>query len=304
MLVKKDDAFNSEKLPMTHTTDQASNVRGKMNQLQEFLANNMMSFDQESTQLTSLLDEQKDKIQSLYKLLEQRVLDDLDAWLSVMLENQKQDLSADELYELLEQSPSDRLERIEKVIASLARSKRRRAELHSSQKPNFASFENGARILHTLTTSAYSPYCALLQYLFDTPAKRPEMVLLPDDREYSPWSMKGSKGTLTIALTEPIEIQEVILAHPNVLLMVDEIQYAPKEVEVLGVEYEDKTVYSLGNFTYHVHDTRGFSIDPKMLQNKTFQIVMIKIHSNWGSRARTDVYRVRVYGNRQIGTNT
>ncbi|OBZ90876.1 SUN domain-containing protein 5 [Choanephora cucurbitarum] len=299
--------ISSKEKPQVIPDNQVSQLRDKMSQLQEFFKSDMMNFEQENTQLASLLDEQKNTIQTLYKLLEQRVLDDVDTWLGVVLENQKQNLFQEDAAEsspsdqgdlpresTFQPSQSDRLERIERIVASLPLLKQQEA----LQKPNFASFEHGARIFHAYTTSTYSPYGVLFEFLSDLLlAQKPEVVLLSDGREHSPWSMKGDKGALTIVLTESIEIQEVVLAHPHATLTTNEIQHAPKDIEILGIDYEEKMAYSLGNFTYHTEDTRGFLIDHKLLQNKLFNIVMIKIHSNWGNSFKTDIYRVRVHGN-------
>jgi hypothetical protein len=180
---------------------------------------------------------------------------------------------------------------------------------------DFALGYRGARIIYSLTSDTYHPLPAWLQSLRyfaglpdDIYYHGPEMALTPQAHAGECWYMYDQEGTLGIRLSKPIIVKAVTVEYPSPNVMLDEMQSAPKEMELFGIpnypssteeqvslvkfQYDINTSSSIQTFDMPVNIDGSGSSD----RGQVFQAVLLKIHSNWGNKERTDIYRVRIHG--------
>ncbi|KAK2865588.1 hypothetical protein Q7C36_001644 [Tachysurus vachellii] len=139
-------------------------------------------------------------------------------------------------------------------------------------------------------------YCSLFGIKFWCKNKGPETVLQPDIYPGNCWGFRGSKGHLVISLPYPIRITHVTLQHlPRVLSPSHNMKSAPKDFAVYGLEENRNEGKHLGTFTY---DQDGEPIQTFKLPDcpsQLFQLVELRILSNWGHHDYTCVYRFRIH---------
>ncbi|OWK11467.1 hypothetical protein Celaphus_00007381, partial [Cervus elaphus hippelaphus] len=112
------------------------------------------------------------------------------------------------------------------------------------------------------------------------------------------WAFKGSQGYLVVRLSMTICPTAFTLEHiPKALSPTGSITSAPKDFAVFGLENEyQEEGQLLGRFTY---DQEGESLQIFVAPKKpegAFQIVELRIFSNWGHPEYTCLYRFRVHG--------
>ncbi|KAK2865589.1 hypothetical protein Q7C36_001645 [Tachysurus vachellii] len=153
----------------------------------------------------------------------------------------------------------------------------------------------GATVL-TSSKSHNIRYCSLFGINLRCKNKGPETVLRPDVYPGNCWGFRGSEGHLVISLPYPIRITHVTLQHlPRVLSPSQQIKSAPKDFAVYGLEGNRNEAEHLGTFTY---DQDGEPIQTFKLPDcpsRLFQLVELKILSNWGHPDYTCVYRFRIH---------
>ncbi|KAM4820776.1 SUN domain-containing protein 1 isoform 2-T2 [Thomomys bottae] len=177
-------------------------------------------------------------------------------------------------------------------------------KLYSQDKTGMVDFaleSGGGSILSTRCSETYETKTALLS-LFGIPlwyfSQSPRVVIQPDIYPGNCWAFKGSQGFLVVRLSMLIHPTTFTVEHiPKTLSPTGSISSAPKDFAVYGLESEyEEEGQLLGQFTY---DQDGESLQmfhtPKRL-DRTFQIVELRILSNWGHPEYTCLYRFRVHG--------
>ncbi|XP_005621274.1 SUN domain-containing protein 1 isoform X9 [Canis lupus familiaris] len=177
-------------------------------------------------------------------------------------------------------------------------------KLYSQDKTGMVDFaleSGGGSILSTRCSETYETKTALIS-LFGIPlwyfSQSPRVVIQPDIHPGNCWAFRGSQGYLVVRLSMKIRPTAFTLEHiPKTLSPTGNITSAPKDFAVYGLEDEyQEEGQLLGQFTY---DQEGESLQmfhvPKRPEG-AFQIVELRIFSNWGHPEYTCLYRFRVHG--------
>ncbi|KGL81077.1 SUN domain-containing protein 2, partial [Tinamus guttatus] len=166
---------------------------------------------------------------------------------------------------------------------------------------DYALESAGASVINTRCSETYETKTALLS-LFGIPlwyhSQSPRVILQPDVNPGNCWAFRGSQGFAVIRLSSPIRPTAVTLEHiPRNLSPQGTIPSAPKDFTVYGLKEErEEEGTLLGQFMYN-HD--GDPIQTFYLKGEdlgTFQLVELRILSNWGHPEYTCIYRFRVHG--------
>nr|XP_012326345.1 SUN domain-containing protein 1 isoform X3 [Aotus nancymaae] len=178
-------------------------------------------------------------------------------------------------------------------------------KLYSQDKTGMVDFaleSGGGSILSTRCSETYETKTALMS-LFGIPlwyfSQSPRVVIQPDIYPGNCWAFKGSQGYLVVRLSMMIYPAAFTLEHiPKTLSPTGNISSAPKDFAVYGLENEyQEEGKLLGQFTY---DQDGESLQMfqalKRPNDTAFQIVELRIFSNWGHPEYTCLYRFRVHG--------
>ncbi|XP_070811364.1 SUN domain-containing protein 1 isoform X2 [Pituophis catenifer annectens] len=176
--------------------------------------------------------------------------------------------------------------------------------LYSQDKTGIVDFaleSGGGSILSTRCSETYETKTALLS-LFGIPlwyfSQSPRVVIQPDMYPGNCWAFKGSQGYLVIRLSMMIYPTSFCLEHiPRSLSPTGNITSAPKDFLVYGLEneYQEEGIL-LGQYTYD-QDGEPLQMFPvSETTEKAFQIVELRIFSNWGHAEYTCLYRFRVHG--------
>ncbi|XP_006889783.1 PREDICTED: SUN domain-containing protein 1 [Elephantulus edwardii] len=177
-------------------------------------------------------------------------------------------------------------------------------KLYSQDKTGMVDFaleSGGGSILSTRCSETYETKTALLS-LFGIPlwyfSQSPRVVIQPDIYPGNCWAFRGSQGYLVVRLSMIIYPETFTLEHiPKTLSPTGNITSAPKDFAVYGLENEHQEEgLLLGQFTY---DQDGESLQmfhTLTRPEKAFQIVELRIFSNWGHPEYTCLYRFRVHG--------
>lgn len=171
--------------------------------------------------------------------------------------------------------------------------------------PDFALSSRGAQVLYSSTSSTYYRYPGWVQGLqnfvgMSIVAKTPDMALKASTHPGECWQMFGDKGQLGIILSQSILITGFSVEYPSKEMMSNEMQAAPKEIELFGLpRYPDNTNerVSLARVTYDIDsDSTIQTFDLKEVPTEPFSAVVLQFKSNYGCPEHTDIYRVRVHG--------
>uniref|UniRef100_A0A452IIQ8 SUN domain-containing protein n=1 Tax=Gopherus agassizii TaxID=38772 RepID=A0A452IIQ8_9SAUR len=166
---------------------------------------------------------------------------------------------------------------------------------------DYALESGGASVISTRCSETYETKTALLS-LFGIPlwyhSQSPRVILQPDVNPGNCWAFRGSQGFAVIRLSSHIRPTAVTLEHvPKALSPQDTIPSAPKDFAIFGLDEEGQQEgIILGQFTY---DQDGDPIQTFRLEGEdvgTFQVVELRILSNWGHPEYTCIYRFRVHG--------
>ncbi|KAK2833473.1 hypothetical protein Q5P01_017362 [Channa striata] len=166
---------------------------------------------------------------------------------------------------------------------------------------DYALESGGGSILSTRCSETYETKTALMS-LFGLPlwyfSQSPRVVIQPDVYPGNCWAFKGSQGYLVIRLSLRIQPTSFCVEHiPKALSPTGNITSAPRNFTVFGLddEYQDEGKL-LGHYTYQ-EDGESLQTFPVMEQNdKAFQIIEVRVLSNWGHPEYTCLYRFRVHG--------
>ncbi|NWW46281.1 SUN1 protein, partial [Pedionomus torquatus] len=166
---------------------------------------------------------------------------------------------------------------------------------------DFALESGGGSILSTRCSETHETKTALIS-LFGVPlwyfSQSPRVVIQPDMYPGNCWAFKGSQGYLVIRLSMKIYPTAFTLEHvPKALSPAGNITSAPRDFAVYGLddEYQEEGKL-LGQYVYD-QDGEPLQMFPVMEKSETaFQIVELRILSNWGHAVYTCLYRFRVHG--------
>lgn len=131
----------------------------------------------------------------------------------------------------------------------------------------------------------------------------PRTVIQPDRMPGQCWAFKGSQGYIVIQLAGPVRPTGFTLEHiPKSLSPSGEIDSAPKEFEVWGLQTENDEGVHLGRYEYSQNGDPLQYFGVSNENEKYFPLIEIKINSNHGNFQYTCIYRFRVHGLRYTGT--
>uniref|UniRef100_A0A8C5TFU7 Sad1 and UNC84 domain containing 2 n=1 Tax=Malurus cyaneus samueli TaxID=2593467 RepID=A0A8C5TFU7_9PASS len=166
---------------------------------------------------------------------------------------------------------------------------------------DYALESAGASVINTRCSETYETRTALLS-LFGIPlwyhSQSPRVILQPDVNPGNCWAFRGSQGFAVIRLSGIIHPTAVTLEHiPKALSPQGTIPSAPKDFAVYGLKEEgEEEGLLLGQFTY---SHNGDPIQTFYLEGDsmgTYQLVELRVLSNWGHPEYTCIYRFRVHG--------
>uniref|UniRef100_A0A674GPX2 Sad1 and UNC84 domain containing 1 n=1 Tax=Taeniopygia guttata TaxID=59729 RepID=A0A674GPX2_TAEGU len=175
-------------------------------------------------------------------------------------------------------------------------------KLYSQDKTGMVDFaleSGGGSILSTRCSETYETKTALIS-LFGIPlwyfSQSPRVVIQPDMYPGNCWAFKGSQGYLVVRLSMKIYPTAFTLEHiPKTLSPTGNITSAPRNFAGLDDEYQEEGKL-LGEYVYD-QDGEPLQMFPVMEENEdAFQIVELRIFSNWGHAEYTCLYRFRVHG--------
>ncbi|XP_067101573.1 SUN domain-containing protein 1 isoform X2 [Osmerus mordax] len=166
---------------------------------------------------------------------------------------------------------------------------------------DYALESGGGSIMSTRCSETYETKTALMS-LFGLPlwyfSQSPRVVIQPDINPGNCWAFRGSSGYLVIRLSMKIRPSAFSMEHiPKALSPTGRISSAPRQFTVYGLDDESQEGGKLlGNYTY-VEDGDALQTYPVSEENvDAYQIVEIRVLSNWGHQEYTCLYRVRVHG--------
>ncbi|XP_067912660.1 SUN domain-containing protein 1-like isoform X7 [Heterodontus francisci] len=178
-------------------------------------------------------------------------------------------------------------------------------KLYSEDKTGMVDFaleSGGGSILSTRCSETYETATAVMS-LFGVPlwyfSQSPRVVIQPDIYPGNCWAFKGSQGYLVIRLSMEIFPSAFTLEHvPKSLSPAGNISSAPKDFSVYGLddEYQEEGKI-FGKYTYSQHGEAIQTFFVKEESLKSYQIVELRVFSNWGHPEYTCLYRFRVHGN-------
>ncbi|XP_053325933.1 SUN domain-containing protein 2 [Spea bombifrons] len=170
---------------------------------------------------------------------------------------------------------------------------------------DYALESSGASVISTRCSETYETKTALFS-LFGVPlwyhSQSPRVILQPDSNPGNCWAFRGSQGYAVIHLSSRIRPTAVTLDHiPRSLSPKATISSAPKDFSVYGLQEETQEEgVLLGNFTYNQN---GEPIQTFPIQGDNmsiYELVELRIKSNWGHPEYTCVYRFRVHGEAEM----
>ncbi|XP_073399206.1 SUN domain-containing protein 1 isoform X2 [Dendrobates tinctorius] len=165
---------------------------------------------------------------------------------------------------------------------------------------DFALESGGGSILGTRCSETYETKTALVS-LFGIPlwylSQSPRVVIQPDMYPGNCWAFKGAQGYLVVRLSMEIFPTAFSLEHiPKSMSPTGNITSAPKDFAVYGLENEYQEGGAL--LVQAVYDEEGEPLQVfQVTENRaSFQIVELRILSNWGHSSYTCLYRFRAHG--------
>ncbi|KAG7275603.1 hypothetical protein CRUP_030637 [Coryphaenoides rupestris] len=176
--------------------------------------------------------------------------------------------------------------------------------LYSQDRTGLADYaleSGGGSILSTRCSETYQTRTALLS-LFGLPlwyfSQSPRVVIQPDVHPGNCWAFRGPTGYLVIRLSMKIVPSAFSLEHiPKALAPSGALRSAPRDFTVYGLEDEGQEEGQLlGRYSYE-EDGEALQMYAVTEENEqAFQIIEVRILSNWGNPEYTCMYRLRVHG--------
>ncbi|KAK7123001.1 hypothetical protein R3I94_019952 [Phoxinus phoxinus] len=166
---------------------------------------------------------------------------------------------------------------------------------------DYALESGGGSIISTRCSESFNTKTALMS-LFGLPlwyfSQSPRVVIQPDVHPGNCWAFKGSYGYLVIGLSMKIVPTAFSLDHmPKSLSPTGNISSAPRDFNVYGLDDElQEEGQLLGQFVY---EEDGDALQTFLVSEevtRAFQVIEMRVLSNWGHPEYTCVYRFRVHG--------
>ncbi|XP_070270327.1 SUN domain-containing protein 1 isoform X4 [Myotis yumanensis] len=287
--------------PLRSSCEEAHTVLGKVDAQVRETVRLLLSNDQQDGSLDWLLQKlsaqfvSKADLQALLRELELQILKNITHHISVTRQGPTSEAI---MAAVTSEGTSGITEAQARVIVNNA------LKLYSQDKTGMVDFaleSGGGSILSTRCSETHETKTALIS-LFGIPlwyfSQSPRVVIQPDIYPGNCWAFKGSQGYLVVRLSMEIHPTSFTLEHiPKTLSPTGNITSAPKDFSVYGLENEyQEEGQLLGQFMF---DQEGESLQtfpvPKRPE-RAFQIVELRIFSNWGHPEYTCLYRFRVHG--------
>ncbi|XP_056628186.1 SUN domain-containing protein 1 isoform X5 [Triplophysa dalaica] len=166
---------------------------------------------------------------------------------------------------------------------------------------DYALESGGGSIISTRCSESFETKTALMS-LFGIPlwyfSQSPRAVIQPDVHPGDCWAFQGSSGYLVIGLSMRVVPTAFSLEHiPKSLSPTGHIESAPRDFSVYGLDDEwHEEGQMLGQFTYQEGGDalQTFSVTEEVTRG--YQLIEVRVLSNWGNEEFTCMYRFRVHG--------
>ncbi|KAK3601857.1 hypothetical protein CHS0354_041780 [Potamilus streckersoni] len=174
---------------------------------------------------------------------------------------------------------------------------------YSADKTGLADFaleSAGGSVISTRCSETYYKKTALIS-VFGIPlwysSNSPRTVIQPEVHPGECWAFRGSQGYIVIQLSTAIVPTGFTLEHiPKSLSPTGNIDSAPRDFTVFGLQDEIKEGVNLGNFSYN-QDGKPMQFFPVQIKDSPhFRLVELQILNNHGNLEYTCLYRFRVHG--------
>ncbi|XP_033609335.1 SUN domain-containing protein 2 isoform X2 [Cryptotermes secundus] len=110
------------------------------------------------------------------------------------------------------------------------------------------------------------------------------------------WAFKGT-ASVVIQLIGEVNVEAVSIEHASsALLSKEEINSAPKDFSVWGLNSLDVEGHYLGSFSYDINGSPLQTFTIQEPPETPFHLIELQIHSNYGNPTYTCLYRFRVHG--------
>nr|XP_023022579.1 uncharacterized protein LOC111510856 [Leptinotarsa decemlineata]XP_023022580.1 uncharacterized protein LOC111510856 [Leptinotarsa decemlineata] len=165
---------------------------------------------------------------------------------------------------------------------------------------DYAMETMGGQILTTRCTENYHYGKAVVSVLgvpLWYPVNSPRTIITPSINPGECWAFQNFPGFAVIRLSKRIKVEAFSLEHISKLLVPNgEIDSAPKQFEVYGLtDQDDKEPLKLGEYVYEDHK-ESLQFFPVQNVGHIFEIIELRVLSNWGNPNYTCLYRFRVHG--------
>lgn len=166
---------------------------------------------------------------------------------------------------------------------------------------DYALESGGGSIISTRCSESFNTKTALLS-LFGLPlwyfSQSPRVVIQPEVHPGNCWAFKGSTGYIVVGLSMKIVPTAFTLEHvAKSLSPTGNISSAPREFNVYGLDDEQQEEGQL--LGEYIYEEDGDSLQTFPVSDEVssgFQIIEMRVLSNWGNPEYTCVYRFRVHG--------
>ncbi|KAL7869795.1 hypothetical protein AOLI_G00137830 [Acnodon oligacanthus] len=166
---------------------------------------------------------------------------------------------------------------------------------------DYALESGGGSVLSTRCSETYETKTALMS-LFGLPlwyfSQSPRVVIQPDVHPGNCWAFRGSHGYLVIRLSMKIIPTAFSLEHiPKTLSPTGNISSAPRNFTIYGLDDEQQEEgHVLGRYVYEEDGEPLQTYPVKENRTNAYQIIELRVLSNWGHPEYTCLYRFRVHG--------
>ncbi|KAJ0179264.1 hypothetical protein K1T71_004976 [Dendrolimus kikuchii] len=193
------------------------------------------------------------------------------------------------------------------IEPSLRKNNRQAIDVYNydRQIADYALETAGARVLDTANTIEHiiyeSPVSWALHVLSSWVCRQCQgarAMIRPGTLPGECWAFKGARGEATIRLIGTVMITGVSVEHiPPHISPTREISSAPRLFQIEGLEFRtDPYPHDFGSFEYNKDGKPIQYFDVLHPSSKGYNVVRIRVVSNWGHPVYTCVYRVRVHG--------
>ncbi|KAJ2950712.1 hypothetical protein O0L34_g8974 [Tuta absoluta] len=178
---------------------------------------------------------------------------------------------------------------------------------YDRQVTDFALESAGARILDTGDTVEHVNYeSSVSQFLHGLATLmcrgheclNARVMLRPGALPGECWAFKGHKGEVTIRLLGTVHVSGISLEHiPAHISPTKDIASAPRVFRLEGLQFRnDEYPHVFGTFEYNKDGRPIQYFEVQKPTQNGYNLVRVRILSNWGHPVYTCVYRIRIHG--------